>query len=82
MKKLSGILLALVLVCLCAAALADVKIDQKNFPDDNFRAFIQDNYDSDKNGKLSNAEIATVTYMDCREKGIRDIKGMGSSLPS
>jgi len=47
------------LFCLCGAAVASgVSIDASNFPDENFRAYISDNFDSDGDGVLSDEEIA------------------------
>ena len=41
MKK-PGLLLCLLLVFICAAALADVEINETNFPDAAFRGFLLD----------------------------------------
>ena len=52
-----------------------VKIDETNFPDANFRAFVSD-FDTNKDEKLSIAEIAVVTKIDCDDKGIANLKGI------
>ena len=74
MKKLW---LAIVLIILCFAlpALADTAIDETNFPDAVFREFVKE-FDTDGNGILSDAEIAEVTVIDCKEKGILDLTGI------
>ena len=54
-----------------------VDINKANFPDDNFRKFVSDNYDTDKDGKLSSAELEAVTAMNCSNKGIEDLTGIG-----
>ena len=65
MKKIFGITVCLLLVCICAFALADVEINETNFPDDNFRAYVVDWYDSDEDGMLSDAELENVTTILC-----------------
>ncbi len=57
----------IVLTCVAAAAAAftafsasaaeDIAIDETNFPDEAFRGYISENYDTDKNGALSAQEI-------------------------
>ena len=61
---------------LLVAAAPDVAIDQTNFPDDNFRTFVAENYDTNKDSNLSAAEIAAVTSIDCRNKNIITMKGV------
>ncbi|MBR6456869.1 MAG: hypothetical protein IKS72_08120 [Prevotella sp.] len=53
-----------------------IKINETNFPDEKFRAFVSSNYDTDKNGYLSPAEIAAVTQMDCTNKSTTDDNGI------
>ena len=76
MKKWTAALVCLLLVLLCAAASAEAKIDEKTFPDKQFRAFVEDNFDGNKDGKLSSAEIAAVKKIDCYDKGIQSLKGI------
>ena len=64
MKKLTGILLCILVVALCAFALADVEISKSNFPDPVFRKYIETTIDTDGNGKLSDAEIAATDRME------------------
>lgn len=42
----------------------DVAIDEEHFPDSNFREFVK-KYDRDKDGKLSQIELAKVTDLKC-----------------
>ncbi|MGN1106521.1 MAG: hypothetical protein ACI4RH_07705 [Huintestinicola sp.] len=41
-----------------------VDIDAANFPDDTFRKYVSDNFDTDKDGKLSRAEAEDVYTID------------------
>lgn len=52
-----------------------IAINRRNFPDDAFRTFVAD-YDTDKNGRLSTAELEAVTTMECRDLGIADLTGI------
>lgn len=63
------------------AANPDVAITEANFPDDTFREYVRNNFDTDENGALSAEEIANVTTVDVRgdwqEKGnIASLKGI------
>ena len=40
MKKTIGILVCILALLVCAGALADVMINETNFPDENFRRYI------------------------------------------
>lgn len=42
----------------------DVAIDEEHFPDSNFREFVK-KYDRDRNGILSQSELAKVTDLNC-----------------
>lgn len=44
--------------------IGDVAIDEEHFPDSNFRKFVK-KYDRDKDGKLSQIELAKVTDLNC-----------------
>ncbi len=80
-KRLISILLALVMV-LCTvpvtvfAADGDVVIDEKDFPDDNFRAYVKENFDKDNDDILSEAEIAAATEIDVSFRNIASLKGV------
>ena len=75
MKKRVGILLTLALVLLCAVALADIAIDEINFPDAAFRKVVK-TLDLNENGRLNNNEIALAKVIKCRNKGISTLKGI------
>ncbi len=49
--------MAAVFLSFTAGAADDVAIDETNFPDETFRSYISENYDTDKNGALSAGEI-------------------------
>ena len=56
---------------------ADVDINDANFPDDIFRTYVLDNIDiNPKDEKLSELEINAVTEINVYEKGIADLKGI------
>ena len=51
-----------------ARAAGDIAIDSTNFPDANFREYVSDNFDSDHNGKLSQAEQDAVTEINVESR--------------
>ncbi|MGN0606199.1 MAG: hypothetical protein ACI4JM_06730, partial [Oscillospiraceae bacterium] len=59
------------------AAEGDVEINDTNFPDENFRNYVQ-NFDTDDADSdiLSAKEIAAVTEIDVSDMGISDLKGI------
>ena len=79
-KKLLSILLCLVMVVgllpTAAFAAGSVDINEANFPDANFRGFVQNEFDTDKNNKLSSEEIAAVKEIIASTKGIKNLKGI------
>ena len=54
---------------------AGVAIDNNNFPDANFRTIVK-NFDTNKDGNLSDTEIAAVEKIYCTKKGITNLKGI------
>ena len=70
------VVLAVMVLAMCAEAFADVEINEANFPDANFRSYVSSNFDTDSNGSLSNVEIATVTQIDVSYKAISSLKGI------
>ena len=46
------------------SAAGEVKINKKNFPDGNFRSYISENFDEDKNGSLSSDECSKVDWIN------------------
>ena len=53
----------------------DVQINSANFPDEKFREFVKQ-YDKDNSGTLTGTELAAVTSMNVKDKGIKDLKGI------
>ena len=79
-KKLLSILLCLVMVVgllpTAAFAAGYVEINEANFPDANFRSYVQTEFDKDGDNKLSSAEIAAVKEIIAYAKGIKNLKGI------
>ena len=60
-QRTLALILALMMVLSATTAFASgktVAIDRKNFPDKVFRAYVSENFDSNKDGKLSSKEIS------------------------
>ena len=76
MKKWAMGIIALVLVMICTYALADVDINDTNFPDGIFRAFIQGEFDKDQDGKLNDDEISKAAFVICEDLSIKSLKGI------
>ena len=55
---------------------AGVPIDTSTFPDDIFRAYVEKNFDTDKNGWLSDEEIANIESISIDGIIINDLKGI------
>ena len=53
-----------------------VAIDETNFPDENFRNYVSENCDTDKDGFLSEDEISKVTSINVTEKNIQSLVGV------
>lgn len=53
-----------------------VPINETTFPDSTFRSYVSDNFDTDKSGGLSQAEINEVTNIDVRSSNIASLKGV------
>ncbi|MDE6762859.1 MAG: hypothetical protein K2J73_04185 [Oscillospiraceae bacterium] len=54
----------------------DIAIDETNFPDENFRNYISETFDTDNNGSLSDEEIANVNTIYVYKKNIADLTGI------
>jgi Leucine-rich repeat (LRR) protein len=54
----------------------EVAINSNTFPDTNFRTWVSNNCDTDKNGRLTKSELAQVTSMDVSNKNISNLKGI------
>ena len=59
-----------------AANDGEVAIDEINFPDANFRAYVQSAFDKDGSGTLSQEEIDKAKYIYCDNKAISSLKGV------
>ena len=55
---------------------AEIPVDSEHFPDAVFRAYVQENFDKNGNGKLSEAEILGVTGIEVWDKGIASLQGI------
>ena len=73
-RRLAGLSLVLLLTLVCAAALADVTIDETHFPDNNFRKYVLTLDDGD--GELTDQELQSVRTINVRLKGIRQLDGI------
>ena len=54
-----------------------IQADSKNFPDDNFRKYILEYIDKDKDGRLSQDEIDATWSMTVSKMEIADLTGVG-----
>lgn len=75
-KRCLALVLALLLAMGTAGALADVKINKTNFPDANFRKYVQQNIDTNGDGKLTAKEMNAVKELQLYNMGIKDLKGI------
>ena len=53
----------------------DVEINETNFPDENFRTYIKERIDRDRNGKLDETE-RNINELGVDSRGITDLKGI------
>lgn len=68
--------LSLTVMSVTAFAADGIPVDAEHFPDENFRAYVSENCDTDKNGILSDKEIAAADEIHCAERWIKDLKGI------
>lgn len=54
----------------------NLKISEINFPDENFRKFVKDNFDKNSDGVLTDAEIAEVTSISVNSSDIKTLEGI------
>ncbi len=59
-----------------ATITGDIAIDKANFPDEKFRNYVIENFDTDKNNILSSGEIAEAKEIKIAEKEVKDLKGI------
>ena len=83
MKSTGKLLSVLVLIIAIAVALApgifaasDVVVSEENFPDEVFRSYVSENFDTDKDGYLSRSEIKAATDIDLKQAGVSSLKGI------
>ena len=76
MKRITGILVGLLLLLLCACAAADVAINEANFPDATFRMYVRSNLDLDGDLILNAEELRQVKKINIWSQYIRDLKGI------
>ena len=57
-------------------AATDVVINATNFPDANFKEYVMLEVDSNSDGVLSKSEIKNCKRIDCRAKGVLQLKGI------
>ncbi len=60
-----------------SAAADDIAINETNFPDENFRQYVKDEIDKNKDDVLDRDEWISVGVIDCKEKSIADFTGIG-----
>ena len=73
--KVKQLLLSLFALLIAMTAQAVVYINVTNFPDANFRKWLlEQTYGSD--GRLTDGEIASVTYIDVNLKDIKSLQGI------
>jgi len=53
-----------------------IEINEENFPDEIFRNYAKEKFDTDGNGILSAKEISIITVIDVSDRGISDLKGI------
>lgn len=53
-----------------------IAIDETNFPDEVFREYVTNNFDTDTNGSLSQAEADAVSEIDVTSLGVNDLTGI------
>ena len=78
MRKVTGILLCLLVIAVCAVALGDVPIDEEHFPDPAFRKYVRQ-FDTDGNGGFSDDAIGSVDRINIemwQVDGLKDLTGL------
>lgn len=76
-----GIVIAMAVLLLppdsaAAEKTAPVEINEENFPDEIFRQYVSDNFDTDGNGFLSELEIARQDFINVSNENITTLKGI------
>ena len=77
MKKIAAAMLCLMVLLTASSAWAKtVAINEKNFPDAVFREYVLNNFDTNGDKKLTDAEAKKVKSLYLREEGIASLKGI------
>lgn len=77
MKKFFALLPgAITLAVVASCAWADVVINETNFPDANFRAYVSRSFDSNSDGTLSDEEIIDIGDVNVANSDISSLKGI------
>ena len=67
------------IICLCLIFKleAQIKIDEKNFPDENFRVYLTQRYDSDGDGELSARQLSSITVINnYHDENVKTLEGI------
>lgn len=69
MKKIIRVIVAVYIFCAASVQIsaADIKLSEENFPDNFFRIYVGNEFDTNKDGKLSSAERKKVKTIDIGE---------------
>ena len=62
--------------CIKAFTTIDIAINEANFPDNNFRAYVSSNFDSDKNNFLNLSEINNAKIIDISNTKLENVYGI------
>lgn len=54
----------------------EAHLNARNFPDTTFRGYLEENFDTDQDGVLSQAELDAVTEIYVNDMGLRTLKGL------
>ncbi|MBQ7155269.1 MAG: hypothetical protein IJR85_06935 [Synergistaceae bacterium] len=78
MKKVNVLSVLLFLGLMSSYAYGAVSISEEsgNFPNDAFREYVSENFDTDRNGELSDEELAAVTVIDVHSMDIASLGGI------
>ena len=63
-------------IAMAVSATEAVEITEATFPDETFRTYISEKFDTDSDGFLSESEIDSAREIVIDGKGIKDLKGI------
>ena len=78
-RRLAGVCAALclgIILWLRPASAAETAINATNFPDEGFREWVSTEADTNGNGKLSDTEKASITWISITSSPIQSLKGI------